>query len=80
MSECANVSESLLSKFTLAVNHCAGQLAAATGAGGPVRLAASIMRHRNRNPGGRAAPLASLESVNWRSPSAILTDTLDRGC
>ena len=31
MSECANVSETLLSKFTLAVNHCLGQLAVATG-------------------------------------------------
>lgn len=30
-SECANVSETLLSKFTLAVNHGPGQLAVATG-------------------------------------------------
>lgn len=31
MSECTNVSETLLSKFTLAVNHCPSQLALAAG-------------------------------------------------
>lgn len=78
VSECTNVSESLLSEFMLAVNHCLGQLAVATGQVGlsgwqPQSCSSEIGSLRKDH-----APLLSLKShVNWCLLSAILTDTLD---
>lgn len=77
MSECANVSETLLSKFTLAVNYCPGQLATA---GGQVSLTCWEPQSCGAETGTLRDGAVSLKSlVNWCSPSAILTDTLDRG-
>lgn len=78
VSECTNVSESLLSEFMLAVNHCLGQLAVATGQVGlsgwqPQSCSSETGALRKDH-----APLPSLKShVNWCLLSAILTDTLD---
>lgn len=80
MSECANVSETLLSKFTLAVNYCPGQLATA---GGQVSLSCWQPQSCGAETGNLRDGAVSLKScVNWRLPSAILTDTLDNsaGC
>lgn len=83
MSERANVSETLLSKFTLAVNHGRGQLAAA---GGQVSLSCWQPQSCGAETGtlrDGVVTRASLKSrVNWCLPSAILTDTLDNsaGC
>lgn len=80
MSECANVSETLLSKFTLAVNYCPGQLATA---GGQVSLSCWQPQSCGAETGTLRDRAVSLKScVNWRLPSAILTDTLDNsaGC
>lgn len=83
MSECANVSKTLLSKFTLAVNHRPGQLAAAAG---QVSLSCWQPQSCGAETGtlrdGAASPESLKSHVNWCLPSAILTDTLDNsaGC